>query len=422
MKKIKTFKRFDLVFFSIFLFQISLSQENYLSGYVINNNGDTLYGFIDYRNWEINPKEIKYKTEIDEIPAAFKPTDILEFRVHNEIYVSGIVNIEISQFQASRLEKDPQIHLKVDTTFLQTLFKGAKSLYFYKNSEGREYFYIKHDTVFELLIYKRFQEWEEYTRVMTENKKYLGQLTLYLNNCPTIQKKLESTTYTQKSLINLFQYYYDCSQTDISFQKEEEKIRAEIGVLAGVSFTSFKFNSTVFIDLNNTEYSLSTDFSGGLFLNLIFPRNNRKWSLNNELLFTTYKVKGRYEEIENENYYTITSTELGYSYLKLNNLVRYKYPIGRVFLFLNVGISNGFAISETNYKMVKSKFYETEEISEGLALEDTRKYEQSYIVGSGAQYKNFSIDFRYEKGNGMSKYSALNSRTNRYYCLVGFRF
>jgi hypothetical protein len=174
--------------------------------------------------------------------------------------------------------------------------------------------------------------------------------------------------------------------------------------------------------MNNTEYSLSTDFSGGLFLNLVFPRNNRKWSLNNELLFTTYKVNGRYEEIENENYYTITSTELGYSYLKLNNLVRYKYPLGKVFLFLNAGISNGFVVSETNYKKVESMFYGTEEISEGLALEDTRKYEQSFIAGLGAGYKNFSIDFRYEKGNGMSKYRALNSRTNRYYCLIGFRF
>ena len=418
----KPIKRFELLIICFFLFRISFSQVNYQSGYVINNNGDTLYGFIDYRNWDENPIGIKFKTKIDANPTTFKSTDISEFGVHNEIYESGIVDIEISQIQASRLEKDPQIHIKVDTTFLQTLFKGEKSLYYYKNAEGREYFYIEHDAVFELLIYKRFQEWQDYTRVMTENKKFLGQLTLYLNDCPSIQERLNNTSYTQKSLIKLFQYYFECSQSDISFQKEEEKIRADIGILAGVSLTSFKFNSIVFIDLNNTEYSLSTDFSGGLFLNLVFPRNNRKWSINNELLFSTYKVKGRYEEFENENYYTITSTELGYSYLKINNLVRFKYPVSSMFLFLNGGFSNGFAISETNYKKVESKFYATEKIYEELALEDTRKYEQSYILGLGAGYKNFSFEIRYEKGNGMSKYRALNSRTNRYYCLIGFKF
>ncbi len=62
---------------------------------------------------------------------------------------------------------------------------------------------------------------------MTENNKYLGQLTLYLNDCPSLQKNLENTSYTQKSLINLFQNYYECSQSEISFQKEEEKIRAD---------------------------------------------------------------------------------------------------------------------------------------------------------------------------------------------------
>jgi hypothetical protein len=223
-------------------------------------------------------------------------------------------------------------------------------------------------------------------------------------------------------LINLFQYYYECTPAHISFQKEVEKIRADFGLLAGVSLTSFKFNSIVFIDLNNTEYSFSTDFSGGLFLNLVFPRNNRKWSLNNELIFSSYKVKGKYEEIENENKYTITSTEVGYSYIKLNNLVCFRYPVKSVFLFLDGGFSNGFAISETNYKKVETKLYTTESIDEGLVLEDTRKYEQSYILGLGAGYKNFSFEIRYEKGNGMSKYRALNSRTNRYYCLFSYTF
>jgi len=192
----------------ILLFQLSFSQQNYLSGYVVKNNGDTLSGFIDYRNWDINPDKVDYKSKLEEKPIQFKPTEILEFGVKNEIYVSGTVDIEISPIDIGMLEEDPQIHIQVNTVFLQTLVKGEKSLFYYKNQDRREYFYIKYNATLELLIYKRYIKQREGMRVIEENNKYLGQLALYLNDCSSIQAKFENTPYRQKNLINLFHYYF----------------------------------------------------------------------------------------------------------------------------------------------------------------------------------------------------------------------
>lgn len=161
------------------------------------------------------------------------------------------------------------------------------------------------------------------------------------------------------------------------------------------------------------KYDPSTNFSTGLFLDVILPRNHGKWSINNELLFSSYKVSGQRG---------INSTEIGYSYLKLNNMVRFKYPVGNLFVYVNAGLSNGFAISETNNKKLYALRNGSPLLTEQKALNDTRKFENGWIFGIGAKHNRFSFEVRYENGNGMSEYQTLSSSTKRYYFLLGYRF
>lgn len=418
----KTLLKLGFMFIGLILFQKLIAQENYLPGYVIKENGDTISGFIDYRNWENNPQKVRFKNKIENKPTLYSPFEIKEFGVKDEIYVSGVVNAEISSRQTDRLQEDPTLKLRVDTVFLQTLIRGDKSLFFYRDPQGKDNFYVQQDANFELLKHKKYLRKVDGKRVITENMKYKAQLRLYFDNDQSVKSDLQNTSYNQKSLIKVFQNYYSSTQSEVDFQRKREKTKIEIGVIAGVSNTSLKFKSDVFPFLVNANYNQSTNFSGGIFFNIVLPRNQGKWSINNELLFTSYKVSGRYEDYRNEDYYEITSTEIGYSNLKLNTLIRFKYPIGKLFLYVNGGMSNGFAITETNYKKIESKFYTTEMTEEGLAIDDTRKYEQGWIFGLGAKYNKISLEIRYELGNGMSKYTALNATTKRYYILLGYRF
>ena len=51
------------VFLLVCLTGVSLaySQENFVAGSIIKLNGDTVKGYVDYRNWERNPNQIKFK-------------------------------------------------------------------------------------------------------------------------------------------------------------------------------------------------------------------------------------------------------------------------------------------------------------------------------------------------------------------------
>ena len=51
-----------IVFFALTLPLCSLAQSNYTAGYVVTVKGDTLHGYIDFREWYINPSFIDFKT------------------------------------------------------------------------------------------------------------------------------------------------------------------------------------------------------------------------------------------------------------------------------------------------------------------------------------------------------------------------
>ena len=218
------------LFFAVgfLLFQLSFSQGNYLSGYVIDLEKDTIKGFIDYKNWNANPDKINFKIRRDTTSILYSTSSIVEFGVKDEMYISAIVNTETSPTQSNILQENSVLNFKLDTVFLQTLYKGSKDLYYYKSEKGKDNFYIKDGQNLELLIYKKYallkyDERGRTTYVVKENKKYKGQLAHYLSDCSSIQSKLLNTGYSQVSLEEIFKYYYTCSQNDIQFQKKKAK-------------------------------------------------------------------------------------------------------------------------------------------------------------------------------------------------------
>ena len=378
MKRNKGWQWLALSLLGVIFFQPAFSQENFLTGHLITMEGDTLPGFIDYRNWENNPDKISFKKTPEGEKTIYTPLDILGFKVLDEFYESAIVEKEVSPILTRDLDIDPAIKTRKDTTFLQTMIQGAKGLYHFKD-DGKDQFYIKHESQFNLLVYKRYLLEHKGKTLAAERNNYLHQLKFYFQDCPSIQSALKDLAYNKKSMEKVFVFYHDCTQSEIKFQKKSEKVKLEIGALAGISIATVNFGGNDFLYLTNADFSSSINPSAGLFFDFILPRNLGKWSFYNEIIFTSFQIDGSYSDFEHENRYTNSYTEMEYAYLKLNSLARFKYPVGNLFVYINAGISNGFAISETNYLREESKFFTTERLEEGKALNETKRYERAYL-------------------------------------------
>lgn len=417
-----------LAILGILFLQSTFSQENYIQGFVVNTDGDTIHGLIDYRNWGKNPDKISFKKQISDNPISFSPLSIKYFGVADEIYAGVIVETDLSRIKNGELEHGKEPKIQVDTIFLQSMILGAKSLYFYNTASGRELFYILQDTTFTMLTYKRYLSDTKATYLsdtkatyIKENKKYLSQLAVYLKDCPGIQRNFENLQYSGECLEKLFLIYYDCVEKPLTFHKKQEKLKAEFGAIAGLTLNNLAFGGEESIDLKKLDFKTDVSYSIGTYINLVLPRNQGKWSLYNELAFSPYKVENSYEYYIGGIGYTYYTSTLGYSYLKLNTMVRFSYPFGKTSVFVNAGMSNGYALSETNQVNVEKNYSSVINLDSPV-LAVTRLYEQGIIAGLGGKYDKFSFEFRFERGNGMSAMDNLDSKTTRYLFLLGYKF
>ncbi|MGX5688446.1 hypothetical protein [Arcticibacter tournemirensis] len=415
-------KSFILIIF-IITSKVSLSQKNYQPGYLISVNGDTVKGFIDYRNWEKNPDKITFKKS-NTPESSYTPELIKEFGVKNEIYVSAIVNVEVSPFKTENLNYSAETTWRQDTAFLQTLVAGEKSLYYYKDRNGKQQYFIRNGKDVDLLLFKQYLVKNENGVFISANKQYLQQLEEYLSDCPAAISDLSRVSYNTTSLTNLFTRYYNCKKSGIAYQKKKDKVRIEIGGLAGPSFTAIDFESSIpaYAYIDKADFPHSVNPSAGAYFDVILPRNQGKWSINNELFFTSYRSESNYVDYSNDENFTNYSIAISSLSLKINNLLRFKFPVSAAFFYINAGISNGFSISEKNDLKKERRFYTTEEIEYLKALNPSRKHEQGILLGVGSKFSKYSLEARYEHGNGMADSENISSKTSRFYILLGYKF
>jgi hypothetical protein len=353
------------------------------------------------------------------------------FFVDGTLYRSAGVELEISPFRTNELNFNPELFIIKDTVFLQIIVEGDKGLAYLKPSSGKPQFYISQNGGYELLIFKKYYSTNQNasataSRVISYNKKYIGQLTLFLTNCPGITEKLYAVDYNWRDLQKLFVHYYDCTGREVMYQKEQKKATVEWSVLAGPSITFLDFTTSLdgeFEVITGAEFKPSVFFAAGAGVDLVFPGSHGKWSFNNELMMTSYKSSYQYTVFINTNYYSVYDIEIGATYLQLNTMGRFKYPVGNSYLFINAGLVFAEAIAIRNYEKVEKHFYSSEVyIDEGKVLDDVRSYEFGFLAGLGFRHKHFTGEFRYELSNGMSAYTGLVSPVNRGFFLVGYRF
>lgn len=422
----------SLILFLFFCQSVS-AQHNFVEGKVMFQNGDTLVGYVDYRDWVRNPTKILFKESVTQKTNTFQPTEIKGFHVENRRYVSATVKIETSNSHTIELDEDSLFHIGETTAFLQVLVEGIKGLYYLNDVNDKEHFYIRKEGEFELIKYKRYIKhvherhpledfWVKETHIYTTHN-HVFHLMTYLDQCSYIDIKLQKLPYTRKSMEDLFKAYYACISQKPSYRITAGKILIKPGIIAGLSSSNLKFQSNIFKLLSNADFPRSNRATAGISLEFILPGNHRRWSFNNELSYNSYLTEGSYEDRINENRYSITSISFGQNFIKLSNGLRYTYPLTQaISLYLNSGFSNYFVLKQYNSSIKENWIFESRTVTEEKLFALTRPHELELFLGLGTRVKNFSLEIRAEQGNGPSDQGSIKTKMRRAYLLLGYRF
>ena len=384
----------------------ALCQENYVQGYIVTTNGDTLRGEVDYRNWRINPRQVHFKKTGQSASRVYMPIEIKAFHAGGDSYLSGIVEAEKSSKSVMNIDRNPEFIIETDTAFLHALVTGDKSLFHYIDTDDRENFYIGTDKGFELLKYKQYLVTKYDVNLKQTRKLYVGQLINYLSDCETIQKSASNILYSKTSLIKAFKDYYACTSKKEQYSEKVPKHKLDVGVLAGVSGTS----------LSHGDLSSSFDPSIGFTLNAVFPRSFGRWSLNNTILLTRFTAEDTYSYTSRLGRYFRYDYSIELISLKLHSMLRYTTHRGNIRYFFNGGPLIGYTSATKNRMEIRSKFG-PDGYTEVKPAFDSEELPIGYVVGLGSFYQRFSLETRFENTKGL--YSAFDSRS--LYLMLGYR-
>lgn len=312
----------------VFLFLLCLynlhGQTNFIPGFIITNENDTLHGLVDYRGDSRNCKRCDFKENINSPTREFLPFSIQGYRFND------------SKFYVS---KNVLIQGKVEPVFLEFMVNGISDLFYYADGVNFHYFIEKADgQFFELTdeVRKFNRNGIEYSARL---KQYVGYLKLAFADCQQLYPMINAATLDSKSLIAITKKYHDyvCDgEKCIIYEKKLPIVKVRFGAFVSMnsSFLYFKEHE----GYQGVDFKMSTYPSYGLLLNTSLPRASEKLSFQlsgefGKTYFYGTDTHPKYADFEEVHLHTsLIKVKAGFKYTYPKNKIRPTLLIGGNFI------------------------------------------------------------------------------------------
>jgi hypothetical protein len=252
-----------------FIPSIVLAQSNYKPGSIVDLKGDTIHGFIDYKEWVQNPESIAFKPEQNGKSKQLGVDDIQYFGVTGyEYYRRYSVNISLNSTEISMLRDTADTTTKTASVFLKVLQTGKNATLFEYNDDLKIRFYVgdKSNPHPAELIYLLYLNTDGST-VITK-KYYQGQLAVIASdNHLNLSGQIENADYDESSLTEIIEKI-NGGQNSLSLANRPSSFRFFAGVAGGSSMLTFKGDAaSAIITGSSTSFSPQVALGFDAYLN-----------------------------------------------------------------------------------------------------------------------------------------------------------
>ncbi|WP_321425329.1 hypothetical protein [uncultured Bacteroides sp.] len=347
-------KKINILFFILlFLTELPINaiNEEWKSGCIITNKGDTIHGFLAYRNGMGDWKECLFKNNLSDKEIIYNPHQIQGYLYNIGLYYKSI---------------DLKAEGEENRYFAECLVEGAISLYRLKMSGERSFesYYAINTSSGKIVSFP------------TQNQSYIqkerirNSIRAILNYNEQLKKDIKETDCSRSSIIALFKKYHTltCSQFScISYQEPKHKCNTYISPFVGIQFNK----NYCIIQTSGINYSLNNNspLIGGNFQMSLDK-------ISNKLLFE-FGINANQIKI---NGYQSPILKVNFSAIQIaNNIgVEYVYNINNKTHLLFQGGYNQYLMCPTKNEVTLSK-----------GRIEVKTYHPGYYIGTGLV---FSID------------------------------
>jgi len=217
-----------LIVFSFLYFPLYAQFDK---GYIINNNNDTVTGYIEIKKLNSN---CTFKLGLDSAARVYFADDIKAFRFLEGKYFSAFcINPEAGS----------------EKVFLEWLIKGKTSILKYTPSikEVKSFILLENNSLHELKNTSEVRE-KNGSTYNIDKKEYIGVLSFYFKDCPQIVTKINKASFTSKSLIGIAKIYNEetfPNEEYVIFKNTNTKIKYDVGLTFSTYSSQLKLNNGI---------------------------------------------------------------------------------------------------------------------------------------------------------------------------------
>jgi len=364
-----------LFFFCSMIF----SQITFENGYIIDQNGIKKNLLIKNYDWKNSPRILEYKINETSNPLQVKTSDIAEFSVGGQKYISANVMMDRSSSKIENLSSSQDFESKEEELLLKIIVEGDINLYKYSDGSITRFFYKKsNEAQIKSLNYK---EYIVNNTQIKKNEEYKNQLKKeFLNNGKISESDITKLSYKESELKKIFNIYNNITEAETRSGNN-----FHIYLKPGIGFSSYK----IIPPSDNLSIGERTEnkvlFRASVELEYVLNFNKGKWAVFAEPAF----ISAKYSVMD----YNRRNFEVDYSSLQIPFGLKYN-------MFINKR-SKVYITGALLYNMIINK--------------DTFSSDNASYSGDSRVYPSFAVGYNYDKFGIEAKWGAIPKFSSSYY-------
>ena len=348
-----------LLSFLLLISCIIFGQQSYKKGYIINNSGDTIRGYIKEDEEEKLAQSINFKDQGGAIKM-LSVGDIKEFELEGE------GNFRLVNYV------DPLDSLKRKTHFAKFMLEGTYRLFSFRRKDVLYFIVVNKDTSY--LLYEDIKS--EFGDIF-EKGNYQSLLFFFSRDCSKVSSNVASVNFSEEAILSFF----------VSFEKCNGNTKNTV-----VHYTKSKAQKNIILSVGGLQWDKRSDISVQALGQFVIPSVSTRASLLTGLAYlrSTHESTQTYTLSEIRNEYKTQIYEIPV-------LFRYDILQKRIQPYIYGGA--GIAIKDEEETSIQTSLISSD--TEYTHTTQDSKFGGTVIVGAGMYVritKNFfiNLDLRYD--------------------------